>query len=140
MKRLIPHKAPFTEQQRHQRHARHQDKNDHVDNSHRRPHASDSPRPASSIFIFVAAMCRYASRARNDTLGCTHRVSRESYTFDGVAKIPVDVTRETQMEFDDFPNYLDRLREKREKTDRERDLEVKLQRIAERHREVPVAE
>jgi hypothetical protein len=57
-----------------------------------------------------------------------------------VAKIPVDVTRETQMEFDDFPNYLDRLREKREKTDRERDLEVKLQRIAERHREVPVAE
>jgi hypothetical protein len=44
------------------------------------------------------------------------------------------------MEFDDFPNYLDRLREKREKTDRERDLEVKLQRIAERHREVPVAE
>jgi hypothetical protein len=98
------------------------------------------PPAAINLFIFVAAMCRYASRARNDTLGCTHRVSRENYTFDGVAKIPVDVTRETQMEFDDFPNYLDRLREKREKTDRERDLEVKLQRIAERHREVPVAE
>jgi hypothetical protein len=98
------------------------------------------PAAAINLFIFVAAMCRYASRARNDTLGCTHRVSRENYTFDGVAKKTVDVTRETQMEFDDFPNYLDRLREKREKADRERDLEVKLQRIAERHREVPVAE
>jgi hypothetical protein len=44
------------------------------------------PAAAVNLFIFVVPMCRYASRARNDMLGCTHRVSRENYTFDGVAK------------------------------------------------------
>lgn len=43
------------------------------------------------------------------------------------------------MEFDAFQNYIDRLREER-KTDRERDLEGELTRIAKKHREELVAE
>jgi hypothetical protein len=43
------------------------------------------------------------------------------------------------MELNAFPDYLERLREER-KTDRELDLDIKLQRIAEKHQETLAAE